>query len=122
MFQGLRTAIYGVSDIAAAKAWYSEVLGFAPYFDQPYYVGFNVGGYELGLDPNAAPGNGSASGVIIYWGVPNADGAMARLRDMGAKEVSAMADVGDNIKVALVSDPYGNVFGIIENPNFTLPA
>src|SRR5262245_39734726 len=50
---GLRTAMYHVGDMAAAKAWYSQVLGFGPYFDQPeYYIGFNVEGYELGLHPD----------------------------------------------------------------------
>src|SRR3981081_3371696 len=53
MFLGLRTAIYHVDDIEKAKAWYSEVLGTKPYFDQPFYVGFNVAGYELGLQPGA---------------------------------------------------------------------
>ena len=62
MFQGLRTVIYGVGDLVGAKAWYSAVLGFEPYFDQPFYVGFNVGGFELGLDPYSAPGTGRASG------------------------------------------------------------
>ena len=52
MFIGLRTVIYNVEDIETAKKWYSKILGFKPYFDQPFYVGFNVGGYELGLDPN----------------------------------------------------------------------
>ena len=52
MFQGLRTVIYHVSDLDRAKAWYSSALGIEPYFDQPYYVGFNIGGFELGLDPD----------------------------------------------------------------------
>jgi catechol 2,3-dioxygenase-like lactoylglutathione lyase family enzyme len=51
MFLGLRTAIYRVGDITKAKDWYTSVLGFGPYFDQPFYVGFNVGGFELGLQP-----------------------------------------------------------------------
>ena len=49
MFLGLRTAIYHVADIGTAKSWYSSILGFGPYFDEPFYVGFNVSGYELGL-------------------------------------------------------------------------
>ena len=55
MFLGLRTAIYHVDDIAKGKAWYAQVLGIEPYFDQPFYVGFNAGGYELGLQPSAGP-------------------------------------------------------------------
>lgn len=122
MFQGLRTVIYGTTDLDATKAWYSKVLGFAPYFDEPFYVGFNVGGYELGIDPNATIGTGKASGTVAYWGVANADSAMTGLIGMGAKEISPVADVGDGIRVATLSDPFGNVFGIIENPHFKLPA
>ena len=62
MFLGLRTAIYHAPELEKAKAWYAEVLGSAPYFDQPFYVGFNVGGYELGLQPDAERGSrGSAA-------------------------------------------------------------
>lgn len=66
MILGLRTAIYHVPDLARAKAWYAEAFGVAPYFDEPFYVGFSVGGYELGLDPDvslapAGAGGGSAS-------------------------------------------------------------
>ena len=52
MFQGLRTVIYHVDDLEKAKAWYGKALKIKPYFDKPFYVGFNVGGYELGLDPD----------------------------------------------------------------------
>ena len=51
MMLGLRTLIYDVTDIVKAKAWYSDVFGKAPYFDEPFYVGFNIGGYEFGLRP-----------------------------------------------------------------------
>ncbi len=56
MLLGLRTAIYPVTDLAAAKQWYGQVLGAQPYFDQPFYVGFSVGGFELGLLPQGKPG------------------------------------------------------------------
>jgi catechol 2,3-dioxygenase-like lactoylglutathione lyase family enzyme len=61
MMLGLRSVIYPVRDLAAAKAWYAGVLGAAPYFDQPFYVGFAVGGFELGLVPNGTPGAGGAT-------------------------------------------------------------
>lgn len=119
MIQGLRTVIYRVSDIEQAKEWYSAVLGQAPYFDQPFYVGFNVGGFELGLDPNA-DGSMAGGGVVAYWGVADAEAAYQRLLELGAAERSAVQDVGDGIRVATVSDPFGNAFGIIENPHFSL--
>lgn len=119
MIQGLRTVIYPVPDITAGKAWYSRVLGHAPYFDQPYYVGFAVGGFELGLVPDGTP---SADGAQAYWGVPDAEAALARLKALGATDHAPVTDVGDGIKVAAVDDPFGNVFRIIENPHFDLSA
>ena len=121
-FLGLRTVIYKVSDLDRAKAWYSSVLGIEPYFDQPFYVGFNVGGYELGLDPDTESGAPGPGGVHAYWGVENADEALARLLSLGAREHQGVQDVGGGIRVAMVEDPFGNLFGIIENPHFKLPA
>ena len=117
MFQGLRTVIYGVNDIEKAKAWYSAVLGILPYFDQPFYVGFNVGGFELGLDPNATPGT---AGPVACWGVVDADAAWKRLVELGAQEHEHLQDVGDGIRIGSVIDPFGNTLGIIKNPHFSL--
>lgn len=66
---GLRTAIYKVSDIDQAKEWYSNTFGTQPYFDQPFYVGFNIGGYELGLQPEDTAPAEKVAGVVAYWGV-----------------------------------------------------
>ncbi len=120
MLLGLRTAIYHTPDIAAGKLWYTKVLGFPPYFDQPFYVGFNVGGFELGLTPDEGK---TAAGA--YWGVKEIEPALARLLELGAEPRTDIQDVGsdneDNrIRVADVLDPFGNVFGIIENPGFNL--
>ena len=120
-FQGLRTVIYYAPDLDKAKAWYSAALGMAPYFDQPFYVGYNVGGYELGLDPDAASTPGGKAGAVAYWGVADAAAAYARLISLGAVERSAVQEVGDGIHVATVFDPFGNIFGIIQNPHFKLP-
>ena len=118
MFQGIRTVIYAVSDADKAKEWYSAVLGFGPYFDQPYYIGYNVGGYELGLDPNGEIASNKPANVRAYWGVADCEAAFQRLMSLGAKEHSPVSDVGEGIKVASVFDPFGNLFGIIENPHF----
>lgn len=121
-FLGLRTVIYHAPDLAKAKAkaWYSKILGLEPYFDQPFYVGFNVAGYELGLDPDASSTPGGKGGVVAYWGVANAEEAFHRLISLGATERSAVQEVGEGIRVATVFDPFGNIFGIIENPHFKL--
>lgn len=120
MFLGLRTAIYHVDDIDKGKQWYSEVFGIQPYFDEPFYVGFDVAGYELGLHPSAGPGNEKADGAVAYWGVPDCAAAFARITQMGATVHEPVQDVGGGIKVATVKDPFGNVIGIIENPHFKL--
>lgn len=120
MFLGLRTAIYHVADLPAAKAWYTQVLGIPPYFDEPFYVGFSVGGYELGLDPDTASAPPGRGGTVVYWGVANADSALAHLLRAGAAPHAAVQEVGEGIRVASVLDPFGNVFGIIENPSFRL--
>ncbi len=115
MILGLRTAAYHVNDLAKAKAWYSEVLARQPYFDQPFYVGFAVGGFELGLVPDGTPGPG---GAVPYWGVHDAASALKRLESLGATVREPLQEVGEGIKVAVVADPFGNSFGIIENPHF----
>lgn len=119
MFEGLRTVIYPTSDLAAARAWYSTLLGQEPYFDQPFYVGFAVGGFELGLlpDGDAATSDG---GPVAYWGVLDIDATFARLRALGAGERVAVQDVGDGIRTAVLTDPSGNAIGIIENPHFSV--
>jgi predicted enzyme related to lactoylglutathione lyase len=117
MFLGLRTALYKVDDLGAAKAWYSRVLGVEPYFAEPFYVGFNVGGFELGLDPDMT-GVTSGNSHIAYWGVTNCGTAFHRLVELGATVQEEPRDVGGGIIVATLRDPFGNTLGIIENPHF----
>ena len=116
---GLRTVIYHVTDLVKAKAWYGAVLGFGPYFDQPFYVGFNVGGFELGLDPDVTGYPAGVGGVGAFWGVADAAAAYKRLLELGATGHEAVKEVGGGIRVATVKDPFGNLFGIIENPHFS---
>jgi predicted enzyme related to lactoylglutathione lyase len=115
MILGLRTAIYPVTDLGKGKAWYGRALGIEPYFDEPFYVGFSVGGFELGLVPDGQAGTG---GVAAYWGVADAVKEYARLIEMGAAAHEEVKEVGGGIKVGSVLDPFGNVFSIIENPHF----
>lgn len=121
MFHGLRTLALQVPDLAAAKAWYTRALGVSPYFDEPFYVGFNVGGYELGLQPldPAKPSPPLGERSITYWGVDDVPAAMAHLSALEATDVSGPQDVGGGLVVGTVRDPFGNLFGVIYNPNFT---
>lgn len=111
--------MYPVSDLTEGKNWYAKVFGVSPYFDEPSYVGFNVGGFELGLIPDGKPGD---LGSTTYWGVKDIAEELARILALGAREREGIQDVGGGIKTATVLDPFGNVVGIIENPNFDLAA
>ena len=114
MFLGLRSLIYPAPDIAEAKAWYTQVLGVEPYFDQEAYVGFDVCGFELGLFRFGNPDDGPRT----YMGVDNIDEAMAQLLAAGATIDEEINDVGDGIRMGSVRDPLGQHFGVIENPVF----
>lgn len=119
MFLGLRTVKYDVADIAKAKEWYTKVFGVEPYFDQPeFYVGYNIGGYELGLTPEPKAGSKREPAGVAYWGVEDAHAAYKRLIELGATPVSEVQDVGGGILVGEVRDPFGNVIGVIYNPHF----
>ena len=119
--KGLGTVIYHVSDLNRAKAWYAAAFQQAPYFDEPFYVGFNVAGYELGLDPDVAAAAPGPGGSVAYWRVGEIGAAVDHFVASGATLVSPARDVGDGIKVATVADPFGNAIGLIENPHFTRP-
>ncbi|MDP1813164.1 MAG: VOC family protein [Leadbetterella sp.] len=118
---GLRTTIYKVSDMEKAKKWYSDFLGFEPYFDEPFYVGFNVAGYELGLQPEEeTQSTEKADSVITYWGVENVSESYQALISLGANRHEEPTDVGGGIIVASLKDPWANIIGLIFNPHFSL--
>ncbi len=114
---GLRSLFHPIhppENLSEAKAWYTQVLGHDPYFDEPFYVGFDVGGYELGLlpgdDPDARP--------VCAWGVPDVEVALRELLEAGATVNEEVSDVGGGIRTASVVDPFGAVVSLIENPHF----
>lgn len=119
---GLRTAIYKVSDLAKAKEWYSKAFQATPYFDEVFYVGFNIAGYELGLHPEEKPVHQKEESVMTYWGVEDVETEYKRFLSLGATVHQAPQNVGGEIMVAEVKDPWGNIIGLIYNPEFKLPA
>lgn len=117
MIKGLRTALYPSPDLARAKAWYELVFERKPYFDEPFYVAFEIGGFELGLVPDAPLGSG---GVKALWGVADIERKLERLREAGITAVGEVQEVGGGIKVADIADPFANLVGLIENPQFSV--
>ena len=114
---GLRTVGYQVSDINAAKTWYANVFETEPYFDEPFYVGFDIGGFELGLQPDQTSTEKLES-VVAYWGVENVQQEFDHFVAAGAIAFEDPQDVGGDIVVAKVKDPWGNIIGLIYNPHF----
>ncbi len=117
IFKGLRTLIYKVEELDKAKNWYARILGIQPYFDEPFYVGFNVEGYELGLQPID---QGEKAGPVTYLAVDNVTEVFKHLLENGASAYEMPSEVGGGIVVASVTDPFGNTLGIIYNPHFSL--
>lgn len=113
MFKKLRTVIYYVADLQKAKEWYTEITGITPYFDEPFYAGFNINGCELGLDPDMA-GVTKSNHSFVYWSVDDIETSLERLLDMKAQIIQPITAVGGDIKVAVVNDPWGNAVGLIE--------
>ena len=117
---GLRTVVYKVDDLTKGKEWYSKAFDQKPYFDEPFYVGFNIGGYELGLLPAEENEKRDSGKATTYWGVEDIDSSLKVMMNLGASEYEKPTDVGDGIMVASVNDPWGNKIGLIYNPFFKL--
>jgi len=113
MFKKLRTVIYYVPDLQKAKEWYANLTGVQPYFDEPFYVGFDINGCELGLHPQdetVTIGNKT----VAHWAVDDIENCVEQLINNGATILYNVQDVGGGTKVATVIDPWGNAVGLIE--------
>jgi len=102
---GLRTVSYKVGDIVKAKEWYTKAFQTEPYFDEPFYAGFNIGGYELGLQPDENPPTEKPESVVAFWGVNDIEKEFNRFLESGAVENDKPTNVGGEIVVASVKDP-----------------
>ncbi|MCX4808096.1 VOC family protein [Streptomyces sp. NPDC058682] len=124
MLRGFATINFWADDLEAAKAWYTELLGIAPYFERPGYAEFRFGDYqhELGIvDRRYAPPGAAKDpgGAVAYWAVDDLPAVHGRLLDLGATEYQPVTAHGDaGFVTAAVTDPFGNVLGIMRNPHY----
>ena len=112
--QGVKTVLHPVSDLAAAKAVYTALLGVPPQADAPYYVGFDVAGQHIGLVPGG--GGGDMSSPVAYWHVPDIEAKLAEVTAAGATVNEPARDVGGGRLVATAADPDRNVLGLLQDP------
>jgi len=108
--QGLKTIIFPVKDIAKGKAFYRALLGVEPSVDQPYYVGFDVAGQHIGLDPN-----GHSDGAVGYWHVADIEESLKALIGAGARTLQEVKEVGGGRRIAAARDPDGNLIGLSQS-------
>ena len=111
MSKPVQTILYPVSDLASAKALFSTLLGVEPASDAPFYVGFEVAGQQIGLDPGGA-GRGM-TGATPFWDVDDLAGATSALEAAGAKVVDPAHEVGGGgLLVTILKDADGNMIGL----------
>ncbi|SKA41250.1 hypothetical protein SAMN04488128_105380 [Chitinophaga eiseniae] len=126
VLRGMATLTFYAADHAAAKKWYSEFLGITPYFDMPGYFEFRLGDYqhELGvIDSQYAPPGRSADtgGAVTYWHVDDIKATLDRLIALGAtvfEPITQRGQEGSGFATAAVTDPFGNIIGIMTNPHY----
>jgi predicted enzyme related to lactoylglutathione lyase len=129
MLRGLATVSFWADDVAAARSWYTELLGVEPYFqlpnaEQPAYIEFRLGDYahELGIISRAYAPKGAAAGpggAIIYWHVDDVAAALEKAQAIGAKLYEPLTKRGDaGFVTASVVDPFGNILGLMYNPHY----
>jgi predicted enzyme related to lactoylglutathione lyase len=112
--QGIKTVLHPVTDLAAAKPVYEALLGVPPQADASYYVGFEAAGQHIGLVPGGAQ-RGMTS-PVAYWHVPDIEAKLAEVTAAGATVQEPAHDVGGGRLVAAVTDPDGNVLGLLQDP------
>lgn len=123
ILRGLATVSFYAADLAAAKKWYTELLGIEPYFQVPGYIEFRLGDYqhELGVIDSRYSSAGwvsGPSGAVVYWHVDDVTATFERLLSLGAKEHESPIARGEGFVTASVVDPFGNILGIMHNPHY----
>jgi predicted enzyme related to lactoylglutathione lyase len=111
--EGIKTVLHPVSDLSTAKAVYTALLGVPPETDESYYVGFEAAGQHIGLVPNGGPQ--AMTSPVAYWHVPDIEVKLAEMTAAGATMKDPVRDVGGGRLVATVTDPDGNVLGLLQD-------
>jgi predicted enzyme related to lactoylglutathione lyase len=111
--QGIKTVLHPVTDLTAATKVYAALLGTTPTAEAPYYVGFDAAGQHIGLVPNGA--EQGMTGPVTYWHVDDIEAKIAEVTAAGGTVREAPKNVGGTRRVATVTDPDGNVLGLLQD-------
>ena len=111
--EGVKILLHPVSDLVRAKAVYTALLGAEPQADAPYYVGYDIAGQHIGLVPRGGPQ--AMTSPVAYWRVADIEAKLAELTGAGASVKEPPRDVGGGRLVATVTDPDGNVLGLVQD-------
>jgi predicted enzyme related to lactoylglutathione lyase len=111
--EGIKTVLHPVSDLAAAKAVYTALLGIRPQTDEPYYVGYEAAGQQIGLVPKGGPQD--MNSPVAFWHVSDIEAKLAEVTAVGATVKEAVHDVGGGRLVATFTDPDGNLLGLVQD-------
>jgi predicted enzyme related to lactoylglutathione lyase len=115
VLRSIRSVIYQVDDLERARAFYAAALGREPYFDEPFYIGFDVDGQELGLHPDVSKIRPGPGGAVSYWRVDDIAASWDHLLALGGSTVDPPQDVGGGITTGIIADPCGNLVGLIQS-------
>ncbi|GAA1021684.1 MULTISPECIES: VOC family protein [Amycolatopsis] len=131
MLRGLSTVTFYSPDFEAAKRWYTDLFGVAPYLDTPAYMEWRIGDYqhEFGIVHSSYATSelsrtadlatvGQPAGAVVFWHVEDVPATLERVVAMGAKVHDAPRDRGTGFITASVIDPWGNVLGLMYNPHY----
>jgi predicted enzyme related to lactoylglutathione lyase len=111
--EGIKTVLHPVSDLEKAKPVYAALLGMQPTTDSTYYVGFEAAGQQIGLVPGGGPQ--AMTSPVAYWHVADIEAKLAEVTAAGAIIKEPAHDVGGGRLVATVTDPDGNVLGLLQD-------
>jgi predicted enzyme related to lactoylglutathione lyase len=114
MSDGVKTILFPVRDVEAAKAVFSKLLGVDPIADAAYYVGWRIGDQDIGLVPNGH--KAGMTGPTPYFEVSDIKATRKAMLDAGAEAGEDIRDVGGGKLVATVKDADGNVIGLSQTP------
>ncbi len=115
MLQGLQFVMLHVPDVARARAFYTEQLGFAVEDESPDFVQFTrpeAGGATVALSKGDTTPTTSTE---LWWFVADADAAHRELTARGVATATAPQDEPFG-RTFTVRDPGGNVLSLLQLP------